>query len=181
MGTEQHTLESRGDDAKILLNITISGLVFLEALALAFVPDAFDRPMTRLINGVANRSWLFDYLADASNKYFTFSGVALMAMVWYCWFEDRDAERRIRLLLGTLASCGAGGISRILQHALPTHPRPYFDPVLGFQLPLSPEQPYNNWSGFPSDHATVFAGLAVVLYIAISPARNSSTARSHGS
>jgi membrane-associated phospholipid phosphatase len=166
MGIDQQTLESRVDDQTTVRNIAVSGLVFLEALALAFAPESFDRPIARLINSVANRSWLFDYLADASNKYFTFSGVALMAMIWYCWFEHQDAQRRMRLLIGVLASSGAGAISRILQHALPTHPRPYFDPGLGFHLPLSADNPFNNWNGFPSDHATVFAGLAVVLYIA---------------
>jgi membrane-associated phospholipid phosphatase len=166
MGTDQLTLESRGDYKKTLLNITVSGLVFLEALALAFVPDAFDRPMTRLVNGVANRSWFLDYFTDAASKYFTFSGVILMAMIWYCWFENRDTERRARVLVGTVASIGAGWISRVLQHTLPTHPRPYYDAALGFHLPLSPEVPYNNWNSFPSDHVTVFAGLAVVLYIA---------------
>jgi membrane-associated phospholipid phosphatase len=165
MGTDQHTLESLGDDAKIRLNITVSGLVFLGALGFAFAPESFDRPVTRLINSVANRFWLLDYFTDAASKYFTFSGVILMAMIWYCWFENRDTERRARVLVGTVASIGAGWISRILQHIIPTHTRPYYDPALGFRPPFFLEQPYNTWSGFPSDHVTVFAGLAVVLYI----------------
>ena len=150
----------------VLRNIVISGLVFLCALALALVPEAFDRPTARLINGVADRSWLFDYFIDASNRYATFSGVLLIALIWYCWFDNPDTERRARILVGTLASIGAGGISRTLQHALSTHPRPYYDSALGFHLPLSLDVPYNTWDSFPSDHATVFAGLAVVLYIA---------------
>jgi len=151
---------------EIRRNLVISGLVFLYALAMALIPEAFDRPATRLINGFANRSWLFDYFTDASNKYFTFSGVIMMALIWYCWFEKRDPERRLRILVGTLASIGAGAISRIVQHELPTHPRPYYDTALHFQLPLNHEQVFNNWNSFPSDHATVFAGLALVLYIA---------------
>ena len=147
-------------------NLLISGLVFVGAFALALVPEAFDRPATRLINGLANRSWLFDYLTEASSRYFTFSGVVLMAMIWYCWFENRDTERRVRVFVGTLASIGAGGISRILQHTLPIHPRPHYDAAVGFQLPLNLEEVFNNWNSFPSDHVTVFAGLTVVLYIA---------------
>ena len=153
-------------DRRLRRNLIISGLVFVGAFALAFDPEAFDRPTTRLINAVANRSWMFDYLADASNRYFTFSGVALMAMIWYCWFENRDAELRVRILVGTLASIGAGGISRILQHVLPVHSRPWFDAALGFQLPLNlQEAHYSTWNSFPSDTVTVFAGLTVVLYI----------------
>jgi membrane-associated phospholipid phosphatase len=151
--------------SEIRRNLAISGLVFLCAFALALVPEAFDRPATRLINSYANRSWLFDYFAESSSRYFTFSGVIMMAMVWYCWFQKPDTECRARVLAGTLASVGAGSISRILQHTLPTHPRPYFDAALGFQLPLNLEEVFNNWNSFPSDHVTVFAGLAVVLYI----------------
>jgi membrane-associated phospholipid phosphatase len=162
---------SCGVHRQLRRNLLVSGLVFLGAFALTLAPEFFDRPTTRLINSVANRSWLFDYLTDASSKYFTFSGVALMAMIWYCWFEHPDEERRVRVLVGTLASIGAGGISRIMQHTLPSHPRPYYDAALGFQLPLNLETvynnwTYNNWNSFPSDHVTVFAGLAVVLYIA---------------
>lgn len=151
---------------EIRRNLAISGLVFVCAFVSALTPESFDRPATRLINGFVNRSWLFDYFAESSSKYFTFSGVIVMAMIWYCWFEDRDPERRVRVLVGTLASIGAGAVSRILQHELPTHPRPYFDPVLDFQQPLNLEGAYNNWNSFPSDHVSVFAGLAVVLYIA---------------
>ena len=151
---------------EIRRNLAISSLVFLCALAMALIPETFDRPATRLINGFANRSWLFDYFTEAISKYSTFSGVIMMAMIWYCWFEKRDPERRVRILVGTLASIGAGAISRILQHRLPTHPRPYYDPALHFQLPLNLEEVFNNWSSFPSDHVAVFAGLAVVIYIA---------------
>jgi membrane-associated phospholipid phosphatase len=49
---------------------------------------------------------------------------------------------------------------------LPTHPRPYFDQALHFQQPFNLEEAYNNWNSFPSDHVAVFAGLAIVLYIA---------------
>src|SRR6202161_854026 len=132
-----HTHGSCSVDRQLRRNVLICGLVFVGAFALALVPETFDRPTTRLINGVANRSWLFDYLTGASSKYFTFSGAVLMAMIWYCWFENRDRERRVRVLVGTLASIGAGGISRLLQHKLPTHPRPYYDAALGFQLPLN--------------------------------------------
>jgi membrane-associated phospholipid phosphatase len=152
--------------SRIYRNLLISVVVFLLALALALVPEAFDRPAARLINGFANRSWLFDYSVAAASKYFTFSGAALMALIWYCWFENNDLEHRTRILVGTLASLGAGMISRLLQHALPTHPRPYYDPVLDFHRPLSLEPPSNTWDSFPSDHVAVFAGLAIVLYIA---------------
>jgi membrane-associated phospholipid phosphatase len=150
---------------RIWRNVLISTIVFLGALALALIPGAFDRPLTGLINGFANRSVLFDRMAAAFNSAFTFSGAVLMALVWSCWFETKDRESRARILVGTLASFGAGAISRFAQHTLPTHPRPFLDPALDFHAPLDFEQ-YNVWNSFPSDHATVFAGLVVVIWIA---------------
>jgi membrane-associated phospholipid phosphatase len=152
--------------SRIRRNLFISGTVFVGAFALALVPEAFDRPLIRLINGGAYRSWLFDYFVASANLYYTFSGAALMAMIWYCWFENKNPDSRIRILVGTLGALAAGAISRFLQHTLPTHPRPYYDPALEFHRPLTPELPSNTWDSFPSDHVAVFAGLAVVLYLA---------------
>jgi undecaprenyl-diphosphatase len=89
-----------------------------------------------------------------------------MAMIWFCWFDNRDPDSRVRILVGTLAALGAGVISRFLQYTLPTHPRPYYDPALDFHRPFSLDPPSNTWDSFPSDHVAVFAGLAVVLYLA---------------
>jgi PAP2 superfamily len=33
-------------------------------------------------------------------------------------------------------------------------------------MPANLDQPLNTWNSFPSDHVTVFAGLAIVIYIA---------------
>jgi membrane-associated phospholipid phosphatase len=95
----------------------------------------------------------------------TFSGAVLVALVWACWFDTTDPESRSHILVGTLASFGAGVISRVIQYTLPT-PRPIYDSRLGFKLPANLNQPLNTWNSFPSDHVTVFAGLAIVTYIA---------------
>jgi membrane-associated phospholipid phosphatase len=157
---------SPNSDLQIWRNVLISCVVFLSALGVALVPGAFDRPLTVLINSFVDRSALFDHLAVGFSDYATFSGVVLMALIWGCWFDTKDVERRARILVGTLASFGATVISRSLQKALPTHPRPFYDPVLNFQRPLDLELPYNTWNSFPSDHVTVFAGFVVVIWIA---------------
>lgn len=146
-------------------NLLISAIVFLCSFALALMPEVFDKPTTRLINGLANHFWLLDYATEAVSKYYTYSGILLMAIIWYCFFENEDPERRARLLVGVIASIFAGGISRILQHTLRSHPRPYLDPTLDFQQPLGLTEVFNNWNSFPSDHATVFSGLAIVLFV----------------
>ena len=82
-------------------------------------PNLFDRPVTVFINRLAGHSDLFDRLVNVVYWYPTFTGAPLMALVWACWFEEEDFERRSRIMLGTLAAAGAGFVSRLLQHALP--------------------------------------------------------------
>jgi membrane-associated phospholipid phosphatase len=157
---------SLGIGVRIWRNVLISSLLFLGAYVVALAPESFDRPLTRLINSFANRSALFDGLVASLNGTYTFSGVVLMALIWSCWFDTKDVESRARILIGTLGALAAGGVSRFLQHTLSTHPRPIHDPALAFQAPLGIDPLYNTWNSFPSDHVTVFAGLALVIYIA---------------
>src|ERR1700746_760419 len=93
---------SLGTGIQIQRNVFISSLVFLGAFAVALAPQAFDRPLTGLINSFANRSTLFDGLAASLNGVCYVSGVVLMALIWACWFDTRDIESRARLLIGTL-------------------------------------------------------------------------------
>ena len=68
--------------------------------------------------------------------------------------------------MGTLLAFPIGVTSRFLQHVIPTHPRPFYDPALGFQAPrIGGEPALNTWFSFPSDHVTVFAALVVVICI----------------
>jgi undecaprenyl-diphosphatase len=157
--------DRRSSNHQIWRNVLISGVVFFGALGVALVPGAFDRPVTALLNSWANHSRTFDLLYAAIGRP-TFSGVLLMSFVWAAWFDTKDPESRARILVGTMASFGAGLVSRILQTTLSTHPRPYYDPALDFQRPFDFDLPGNTWDSFPSDHVAVFAGLVVVLYIA---------------
>jgi undecaprenyl-diphosphatase len=146
--------------------VLASGAVFALAFVAATNPDFFDRPVTIFVNRFAGRSDLFDRVASVIYWYPTFTGAVLMALVWSCWFENDDSERRSRILLGTLAAVAAGMASRFLQHALPTHPRPYYDAAIHFRVPLNQEPLLNTWHSFPSDHVTVFVGLVAVLFVA---------------
>lgn len=152
---------------RILPNLSISLAAFVAAFVLAVYPDLFDRPLATVINSVAGRSNVFDNLVLSAYYGPSFSGVLLVSLIWFCWFDSTDAENRSRILVGTLASLAIGGVSRLLQHVLPTHPRPYYDPAFHFQLPSGfLNVPLNTWNSFPSDHAAVFSGLAIVIYIA---------------
>lgn len=119
--------EVRDIRARILPNLLISFAAFIAAYVLAVYPDLFDRPLATPINSVAGRSSVFDNLVFSAFFAPTFSGVILVSLIWFSWFDNTDVEHRSRILVGTLASLAIGGISRLLQHALSTHPRPYYD------------------------------------------------------
>lgn len=152
--------------SRIWRNVFVSGLVLLGAFGLAVQPDLFDRPVTRLLNGYVGHWPVLDRLAVAAFVFPTFSGCVLMALVWSCWFDTGEVEQRARILVGTLASFAAGIVSRLLQYTLPTHLRPVYDKVLGFQEPANLEITHNSWNSFPSDHATVFSALVLVIWLA---------------
>jgi undecaprenyl-diphosphatase len=146
-------------------NVVISFAFFLAALGLVRCPGLIDIPVIKLFNSYAGRYRLLDTVLYAFDTYFTFSGVVLIALIWSCWFSDERLETRARLLVATVMSLGAGTLSRFLQHHLPTHIRPYYDPSIGFHAPALLEKPFNTWNCFPSDHAAVFSGLAVAIYL----------------
>lgn len=99
-------------------------------------------------------------------QFFTFSGVLVCGILLAYWINERDIEFRSRIFLGINAAFGAGIISRYLQHHLSTHVRPYYDVAVNFKPPPGIEiPPLNTWNSFPSDHAAVFAGLVVVLFV----------------
>jgi undecaprenyl-diphosphatase len=154
------------DALPIWRNLFISAVVFIAAFVLALNPGIFDRPLTRLVNGFAGHSALFDGLTFVVFATATLPGAALLALVWSCWFATDNLRSRSRILVGVLASFGAGIISRFLQYTLPTHPRPFYDTALGFKMPLELHEPLNTWNSFPSDHVTVFAAIAMVTYVA---------------
>jgi membrane-associated phospholipid phosphatase len=142
--------------------------ILLASIAcIVFFSAQFDRPITSLINRGARLSGLVDlaFLLFAGSKAL-FSGVILLGMVWYAWFDLAvGIQMRAQLLVGTLVAYGAGVVSRVLQLALPTHPRPLHDPLLAFSPPTGVNpQTLNHWNSFPSDHAAVFFGLAYAIY-----------------
>lgn len=51
------------------------------------------------------------------------AGEILIYLKPWRWFESSETGRRARVLIATFAAIAAGGVSRILQYKLPTHPR----------------------------------------------------------
>ena len=137
------------------------------AMGLVYCPYLLDLPLTHLVNRGVHKSPALNVAFYDLDEFAIFSGGAFLALLWACWFsaEPREEEEvRSRLLAGILVCIPAGVLSRFLQHRLHSHPRPFFDPALGFHPVFSSSvQRLNTWNSFPSDHATVFAGLVTAI------------------
>lgn len=147
-----------------LLSALLSILAFVAVFLLARTPEAFDAPAMRLVNSAAGRSRVLDTLLYDLDRYATFSGVVLLAIIWGLWLSIPQAYVRARLLVGTLLAFPLGVLSRFMQHVAATHPRPYRDPALHFQQPTLFTPTVNTVNSFPSDHATVFGMLLLVIW-----------------
>lgn len=146
--------------------IYLSAISLITAMVLILFPDAFDRPFTAFFNVGAIHNPFLDVIFYNLALRYTSSGIFFLACLCYCWFSS-SSEMKARILSGTLVSIVAGMFSRLLQHALPSHPRPLHDPQIAFQLPLGIDRnDFNHWDSFPSDHAAVWFGLALVIFIA---------------
>jgi membrane-associated phospholipid phosphatase len=141
------------------------------AALLALYPDWFDRPLAKAINSLTKDRQFANTIAFGLT-YPALQGVIVVSLVWCCWFSGIKAEQRARLLSGALAAVFAGLIASILKRTLPTSPKPIFDPVLGLDLPsvlgdidTLRETSYPNSHSFPSERATMFAGLAIAIFL----------------
>jgi undecaprenyl-diphosphatase len=144
----------------------VASLVFLFMLILSVLKiQRFDYALVHLINDMSGRSWVL----DAVMRYLIrdmFSNLLLMTLVWYVWFDTEDFDEQAKIAAGVIVSYIAGGLSRIIQLAFPAHPRPLHDLAVHFRPPRGVDPSLlNNWSSFPSDHATVFFGLATTVFL----------------
>jgi undecaprenyl-diphosphatase len=134
-------------------------------IAAVFFANYFDRPVIAALNSLAQKSLFFDSLAAAIATYNLFSGAAFLSMLWYCWFLVPDSRTRLNILCGTAGASVAAIVSRGLQFTLPTHPRPFYDPLMHFLSPFTVEiPPQHRLCSFTSDHAALFFGLAATIF-----------------
>lgn len=151
----------RGLPATVLAGVALAAMTAYSAAS----DGGLDRSITSAINMATRGHRLLDHFFLALDEGPFLSGSILVGLVWYCWFQYPMVHERARLMVGTLTALGCGLASRLFQLLLPSHLRPLHDPLLVFQLPAGVEpSKLSGWSSFPSDHATVFAGLAYILY-----------------
>jgi undecaprenyl-diphosphatase len=126
--------------------------------------DNFDSTIILFLNKLVGKSRVLDESVELIEKSFLLSGVLLLSLLWYRWFKDARAKSRIRLLFGAVTAVLAGVLSRVLQHVLPFHVRPLYNPHLQLRFPIGiAPGPLSQWNSFPSDHACIYFALATVI------------------
>ncbi|WP_170149960.1 phosphatase PAP2 family protein [Kushneria sinocarnis] len=143
--------------------LAMLALTTLVTVALPLPP--IERESILFLNQFARQSVLVDRILGALADRKFVSGVLMMACIWYVWFRSEERVWRRMILTGTLAAfCSSAG-TRVVQIFMPMHPRPMHNEALNLTLPygVEPDTLYG-WSSFPSDHAAVYAGLALVIW-----------------
>jgi undecaprenyl-diphosphatase len=133
----------------------------------------FDRTILDFFNRFSQRSWTFDNAISLLTETNLFRGGIVVAIFWALWFaRDREevvAETRRTILATFTGSFIALFFARVLASTLPFRFRPRYQPAFNFRLPFGIHTgTLEGWSSFPSDHATLFAGLATGIFL-VSP------------
>ncbi len=130
--------------------------------------NPFDATIIHFFNLFAQRSELFDRSMWFMTHNVFAVGAVPMAFFWYAWirYGTTDPVKRQILLFGIFDSVFALFIARVLALSLPFRLRPFHNPALHFQVPFGVEPgTLIGWSSFPSDRATLFFCVAVVLWL----------------
>jgi undecaprenyl-diphosphatase len=133
--------------------------------ALRAIQSGFDSTVLLFLNRFVGKSATLDRSVELFSDAFIFHGILFVAVLWFIWFNHRQQETRIRLILGAMTAVFAGLLSRLLQLCLPFHLRPLFATDLNLTFPIDGGSGLSHWNSFPSDHASLFFGLATLIWL----------------
>ena len=158
-------------DSQCLINASAFSLLFLGTTALALYPDFLNRPLAKAISSLTTYRQFASELAFWL-AYPTLQGAIVVSLLCCCWFSNPNAKSRTRLMSGIVAAVLAGVIADLLHRALPTSPKPIFDPMLQHDPPAILggidtflANPLSNLHTFPSPRAAMFCGLAITIFL----------------
>jgi membrane-associated phospholipid phosphatase len=154
--------------ARYFRNSALFSLAFFGTTVLRLYPDWFDRPIAKVLNNFAMGHRFANEIAHGT-AYPTLQGMIVVSLIWYCWFSD-GPELRARLVVGVGAAVIAGLIAHLLRFTVPPTFRPIFDPLLQLHSPgvlgdIDALRAYFNSPAFPSERATMFAGLSLAIFL----------------
>ena len=154
----------RPSNSRYKRNALGSLLLLMGAIILTLNPEWFNRPTARLLAELSGQYQLATELAKILSENPTLHGVIIVALLWYCWFKDGAPVRAV-IGTGVAAAMLAGIASRFLQRHFPTYPRPIYDPALQHPGEAVGAIIRSAANTFPSERATLFAGLAIVIFL----------------
>jgi len=132
--------------------------------------NAFDWTILTFLNRFARRSWFLDQVIGSWVGNNLFKGGLIIAILWGLWFtrSDREQEQIRKSILLTFIGTVAGlFFTRVLVNILPFRPRPIHKMAFPFVFPygISEKSLLDHAMSFPSDHATLFFGLATGIFL----------------
>ena len=119
-----------------------------------------DQELLLKLNALAGTHASFYELATNS----LFRGFPIFGSLVALWFADDCGKRRSRMLAGLFGVCLATVLSVWLQFHVALHTRPLLDPALHLNTVDVPWS-WDRKGSFPSDTATLFFGLATVVFL----------------
>lgn len=156
-------------DSRCLTHAAVLFLLFVGTTFLALNPDWIDRPLAKAVNILASNQPFARRLAFGA-VYPIVEGAIVVSLLWCCWFSHVGPESRARLVSGVCAAVLAALVAYFLKGWLPSTPKPIFDSAIGLRIPdvlgdaaALRSAPFAGNSGFPSERAVLFAGLAIAI------------------
>jgi undecaprenyl-diphosphatase len=130
--------------------------------------NIFDTQIQNFLTHAAIRSDLFNHAVRTVADFYLFKGVLPLAILYAIWFNPgvRKQWQREMVVATILSGLLALLFGRILAHYLPFRARPVFDTASHLTFPLSgtSEAVLRTWSSFPSDHAMLWASIAMGIF-----------------
>ena len=131
--------------------------------------NSFDATIQLFITRHAFASSATNHAIEALTRLYLAKGLLLVFVLWWIWFQPVEGNNQRREIV--VATFAAGLISlfvgRLLAYLLPFRLRPYLDPTLHLHFPvsMSSDAALRTWSSFPSDHAMLWAAIALGIFL----------------
>ncbi|NKJ48139.1 phosphoesterase [Burkholderia sp. SG-MS1] len=131
--------------------------------------NSFDSSMLAIVTRDTMHSETFSHAVRLVADFYLFKGVLPLAMLCALWFDtgERRQWQREMVVATILSGFLALFIGRVLACWLPFRQRPLYDPSLHLTFPIAatPEAVLRTWSSFPSDHAMIWAAVAMGIFL----------------
>ncbi|MFM0200624.1 phosphatase PAP2 family protein [Paraburkholderia fungorum] len=131
--------------------------------------NSFDSKILTILTDDALHSESFSHAVNLVADFYLFKGLLPLAMLCAIWFDTRERRQwqREMVVATILSGLLALFIGRVLAHYLPFRQRPLYDQSLQLTFPIAatPEAVLRTWSSFPSDHAMLWAAVAMGIFL----------------